>query len=466
MPTNLLRNLPSVTELLDHPQLKAVRERVSHSVAVSKVRSYLDDLRAQVQTTATEVVLPTVSELAQRIAQRILQGEAPELRPVINATGILLHPGLGRAPLAQSAIEEMVAGARDYANLQLDLETGEPALRGRAAEKLLIELTGAEAALVVNSGAAATLLALAALAHGREVIVGRGQLGETADGFRLLELIAASGAKLREVGAANATRREDYREAVSPGMGMILLVQPEDYRVLGSGEQISLADIVALARQFRINVVQILEAGRLIDLAELGSDEPLISQSVRAGADLVISSGDRLIGGPQCGIIVGKRTHVEVLAGHPLRWALQADKLVLAALAATLRLYRQPQTARDEVPLLQLSTTSVENLKNRAQRLAPQLAACPCVAAAEPIEAVAYLAASAASPRRLPTWCVALTPAEGWSDQRLAEALRKGHPAIVGRLEQGRLLLDLRTVFPRQDQQLAEALAALAKERN
>jgi L-seryl-tRNA(Ser) seleniumtransferase len=464
MPTNLLRNLPSISELLDHPQFKAVRERVSHNVAVSKVRSYLDDLRVQVQTAATEVVLPTVAELAQRLAQRILQGEELGLRPVINATGMLLHAGLGRAPLAQSAIADMAGIARDYVNLELDLETGEPSARMHVVDKLLTDLTGAEAALVANSSEAATLLALAALASGREVIVSRGQLGEAGDGSRWVDTIRASGATLTEVGATNSTRLDDYRQALTPNTGAVLLIQPADYVVLGSASQVSLSEIVEMAGQWRFNIIHLLDSGRLVEIAGLGIDEPLVAQSVRAGADLVLFSGDKLLGGPQCGIIVGKRSHVELLAGHPLRWALQADKLTLAALAATLRLYREPQTARDEVPLLQLSTTSVDNLKNRAQRLAPQLAACSCVSAAEAVQDVAWLAASAVPTHQLSTWCVALTPGEGWTVERLTGALRKGHPAVVGRAQQGRLLLDLRTVFPRQDQQLVEAVAAVAKQ--
>ncbi len=466
MPTNLLRNLPSIAELLDHPQFKAVRERVSHNVAVSKVRTYLDDLRVQVQTAATEVVLPTVAELAQRLAQRILQGEPLGVRPVINATGILLHAGLGRAPLATSAVQDLALVARDYVDLELDLETGEPCARVQAVEKLLTELTGAEAALVVNSSEAALLLALAALAAGREVIVSRGQLGEAGDGSRWLDTIRSSGATLRDVGATNNTRLADYRQALSPETGAVLVIQPADYVVLGSASQAPLTEIVQMASQWRLNVIHLLDSGKLVELAELGIDEPLVAQSVRDGADLVLFSGDKLLGGPQCGIIVGKRSHVEVLARHPLRWALQADKLTLTALAATLQLYREPQTARDEVPLLQLSTTSVENLKNRAQRLAPQLAACSCLAAAEAVEDVAWLAASAVPTRQLPTWGVALTPAEGWSLERLAAALRKGHPAVVGRPQQGKLLLDLRTVFPRQDQQLVEAVAAVTREKS
>jgi L-seryl-tRNA(Ser) seleniumtransferase len=452
--------------LLDHPQFKAVRERVSHNVAVAKVRGYLDDLRAQVQSAATEVVLPTVSELAQRIAQRILQGETLGLRPVINATGLLLHAGLGRAPLAQSAIEDMAAVARDYANLELDLETGATSPRMHTVEKLLVELTGAEAALVTSSIEAAALLALAALAGDREVVVSRGQLGESGDGSRWLDTIRASGATLREVGATNCTRAEDYRHAIGPSTGAVLVIQPADYVVLGSAAQVSLPEIVQLARRWRTNAIHLLDAGKLAELPELASDEPLVSQSIRAGVDLVLFSGEKLLGGPQCGVIVGKRAHMEVLSRHPLRWALQADRLALAGLAATLRLYREPQTARDEVPLLQLSTTSVENLKNRAQRLAPQMGACSCVTAAEAVEAAAYLAGSAVPTRQLPTWCIALTPGEGWSLERLAAALRKGHPAVIGRAEQGRLLLDLRTVFPRQDQQLVDALAAVAREKS
>ena len=462
MPPSLLRNIPSVSELLENPQLKLLRDKVSHSVVVSRVRTFLDDLRTEVQGAAAEIHLPSPTEMAERIARRILQSEEPRLRRVINATGILLHTGLGRAPLAEEAIAEMVVAARDYASVEIDLASGQRSQRVEAVESLLKDLTGAEAALVVNNNAGATMLTLAALAAGREVIVSRGQLIEIGGSYRLPDVMTASGATLREVGTTNKTRLEDYRTAIGDRTAALLLVHTSNYVVYGFAEQPTLAELVGLSRERRLPLIHDIGSGALIDFSEFGCEgEPLARESIRAGADLVLFSGDKLLGGPQCGIIVGKRGLIESIARHPMMRALRVDKLTLAALAATLRLYRNPEVARQEIPLLSLLGTSVENLKNRAERLAPQMAASSAVAQAEAVADFAYLGGGSVPTQKIPTWCIALSPAKG-SVERLAASLRTGTPAVVGRIHDGRLLLDLRTVIPRQDVELADAVAALS----
>ncbi|HUY31599.1 MAG TPA: L-seryl-tRNA(Sec) selenium transferase [Pirellulales bacterium] len=461
MPTNLLRNLPSVNELLESPQLKGLVNKVSHNTVVTRVRSFLDDLRSDVQNAAAEIKLPSVSELAEKIAQRILVGDEPSLRPVINATGVLLHTGLGRAPLAEEAIAEMAAVARDYASVELDLAGGRRSHRVVAVEGLLTELTGAEAALVVNNNAGATMLALAALAAGREVIVSRGQLIEIGGSYRLPDVMAASGAALREVGTTNRTRIDDYARATGERTAALLLVHPSNFVVAGFAESVSLAELVQLGRERQLSVIHDIGSGALIDFAQFGcSGEPVAAASVKQGADLVLFSGDKLLGGPQCGVIVGRRSLVEPIAKHPLTRALRVDKLTLAALAATLRLYRDPALARRSVPLLHFLSTSVENLKGRAERLAPQMAASRPIRAAEAVEDVTYLGGGSVPTQQLRTWCVALTP-EGMSVDRLATRLRTGKPPVVGRVRDERLYLDLRAVFPRQDIDLVAAVRAL-----
>jgi L-seryl-tRNA(Ser) seleniumtransferase len=461
MPTNLLRNLPSVNELLESPPLKGLVSRVSHNVVVTRVRSFLDDLRSEIQHT-TEVTFPDVKDLAQRIAERILEAEKPKLRPVINATGVLLHTGLGRATLAEEAISEMAAVARDYASVELDLPSGARSQRVLAVEGLLTELTGAEAALVVNNNAAATLLALATLATGKEVIVSRGQLIEIGGSFRLPDVMAASRAVLREVGTTNKTRLDDYERAIGEDTAALLLVHPSNFVVAGFAESVSLADLVKLGRAKNLPVVHDVGSGALVDFARFGfSDEPVASASIKQGADLVLFSGDKLLGGPQCGIIVGRRELVERAARHPLTRAFRVDKLTLSALAATLRLYRDPEQARHRVPLLQLLTAPLDNLRTRAERLAPQMAASPAIAAADAIDDVTYLGGGAVPTQQLATWCVALTPAE-ISVDRLAARLRTGKPSVVGRVRDERLYLDLRSVFPRQDLDLVAAVRSLA----
>jgi L-seryl-tRNA(Ser) seleniumtransferase len=463
MPTNLLRNLPSVNELLESPPLKGLVARVSHNVVVTRVRSFLDDLRSEIQHTAAEVKFPDVKELAQRIAERILEAEKPRLRPVINATGVLLHTGLGRAPLADEAIAEMAAVARDYASVELDLASGDRSQRVLSIEGLLNELTGAEAALVVNNNAGATMLALAALAAGREVIVSRGQLIEIGGSYRLPEVMAASGAMLREVGTTNKTRIGDYEQAVGDCTAALLLVHPSNFVVAGFAESVSLAELVKLGRSKNLPVIHDIGSGALVDFAKFGfADEPVAGASVKQGADLVLFSGDKLLGGPQCGVIVGRRDLVDKIARHPLSRALRVDKLTLAALAATLRLYRDPEQARHRIPLLQLLNAPLDNLRTRAERLAPQMAATPAIAAADAIEDVTFLGGGAVPTQKLATWCVALTPAE-ISVDRLAARLRTGQSAVIGRVREERLYLDMRSVFPRQDLDLVAAVRALGE---
>jgi L-seryl-tRNA(Ser) seleniumtransferase len=463
MATNLLRNLPSVNELLESPPLKGLVSRVSHNVVVTRVRSFLDDLRSEIQHTAAEVKFPDVKELAQRIAERILEAEKPRLRPVINATGVLLHTGLGRAPLADEAVAEMSAVARDYASVEIDLASGQRSQRVLAVEGLLAELTGAEAALVVNNNAGATMLALAALAAGREMIVSRGQLIEIGGSFRLPEVMATSGAVLREVGTTNKTRLDDYERAICDATAALLLVHPSNFVVAGFAESVAIADLVRLGRAKSLPVVHDIGSGALIDFARFGfADEPVAATSVKQGANLVLFSGDKLLGGPQCGIAVGRRDLVDKLARHPFTRALRVDKLTLAALAATLRLYRNPEQAVQRIPLLQLLSAPLDNLRTRAERLAPQMAASSAIAAADAVDDITFLGGGSVPTQQLATWCVGLTPAE-MSVDRLAARLRTGQPSIVGRVREERLYLDLRSVFPRQDLELVAAVRALGE---
>jgi L-seryl-tRNA(Ser) seleniumtransferase len=463
MPVNLLRNLPSVNELLESPPLRNLVGKLSHNVVVTRARGVLDELRNELRTTVGDVSLPNVGDLAERIARRILEGEQPALRPVVNATGILLHTGLGRAPLAEEAIDEIVSVARGYASVEVDLATGERSQRMAAVSGLLCELSGAEAALVVNNNAGATMLALSALCAGREVIVSRGQLIEIGGSYRLPDVMSVSGAKLREVGTTNKTRMADYRDAIGETTAALFRAHTSNYRVVGFTEEATLAEFVALGRQHALPVIDDIGSGALVDFAPFGiTGEPLAAASIRQGADVVLFSGDKLLGGPQCGCIVGRRDLVERIAKHPMTRALRVDKLTLAALAATLRLYRNPEEARRKIPLLELLTTPVENLKLRAERLAPQLAAANTVASATPVEDVTYLGGGAVPNQELKTWAVAIAPRD-LSVDRLAHALRTGTPSVVGRIQDGKLLLDLRTVFARQDQDLVTAVSQLGK---
>lgn len=458
---NPLRSLPSVNELLESPPLKKMVDGVSRNVVVSGIRTFLTKMRNEVQHATADIRVPSPGELAERIAHWIRTEDDAPLRPVINATGILLHTGLGRAPLADAALQAVTDIAGGYASVEVDVATGDRSRRVRAVEKLLKELTGAEAVAVVNNNAAATLLTLAALAAGREVVVSRGQLIEIGGSFRLPEVMSASGARLREVGTTNKTRIGDYAAAINEDTAALMRVHPSNYVVVGFTEQPTLAELVALGTRRRCPVIDDIGSGALIDFGKYGlSDEPIARDSIKAGADVVLFSGDKLVGGPQCGIIVGRREPIEKITTHPLMRAVRVDKITLAALAATLRLYRDAETLEQTLPLLSLLSTPIENLKNRAERLAPQLAAATVIAEAVPKEDVAMLGGGSVPTQHLATWCIALTPAKG-SVMALGASLRSASPAVFGRIQQDRLVLDLRSVMPRQDIHLVEAVNSL-----
>lgn len=455
---NVFRNIPSVNELLDSPPLRQLVQRANRNAVVSGVRRFLDNMRTEIQTAAADIKVPTPAELAERIAQWIATEDTPNLRPIINATGILLHTGLGRAPLAESAIQAIGDVARGYSSLEVDVRTGERSQRTYDAADWLAKVTGAEAATVVNNNAGATLLTLAALARGREVIVSRGQLVEIGGSYRLPEVMELSGAKLREVGTTNKTRIDDYRAAIGPDTAALMRVHPSNYAIVGFTEQAALAELVALGAKHQVPVIDDLGSGSMEDLTAYGiSGEPLVADSLRAGADVVLFSGDKLLGGPQCGIILGRKPLIQKISQHPLSRALRVGKLTLAALLETLRLHQDRETAERSLPLLSLLSTSVANLQQRVQRLAPQLAACPALKSAEPVASQAYLGGGSVPSQGLASWAVALQPARGSVDD-LAASLRTGSPSVFGRIHKDRLLLDLRAVFPRDDMRLVEAV--------
>jgi L-seryl-tRNA(Ser) seleniumtransferase len=461
MANNPLRNIPSVNELLESPQLRGMVDRVSHNVVVSGVRSFLENLRQEVQTATADMKVPSPSELAERIADWIARDESAALRPVINATGIILHTGLGRAPLAREAIQAISDVAGGYSNLEVDLESGERSQRVLSVTKLLRQVTGAEAASVANNNAAATLLTLSSLAAGREVVVSRGHLIEIGGSYRLPDVMTMSGARIKEVGTTNKTHRSDYEQAISEETGALLDVHTSNYRVVGFTQQVPLADLVELGRKHKLPVIHDIGSGAMLDMGPYGVlDEPIVGESLKAGADIVLFSGDKLLGGPQCGVIVGRKALVDKIIKNPLMRAMRVDKTVLAALAATLRLWRDPKTAESSIPILSLLNTAVENLKNRAERLAPQIAAAEAVKSAEPIENTAYLGGGSVPAQSIPTWCVAITPSHG-SVNAMAAALRTGPLCVFGRVQQDQLLLDLRSVFPHQDAHLVQAVEAI-----
>jgi len=427
-----LRDLPSVDELVRDERLASE----PHELAVDAARVVLETARDEIRAGGDpgSLVEATVAELARR--------RAPSLRRVINATGVLVHTNLGRAPLAGAAIARVVAVAGGYSNLEYDLVRGERGSRQDHLAELLARLTGAEAALVVNNNAAAVLLALAALAEGREVVVSRGELIEIGDGFRIPDVLARSGARLVEVGTTNRTRASDYARAVGPDTALLLRVHQSNFRVIGFSEQPRLSELAAVARQREIPLVDDLGSGAL---APVG-DEPTPAESLRAGADLVCFSGDKLLGGPQAGVVVGRADLVERLLRHPLQRALRADKLTLAALEGTLSLALDPST-RNEVPVLRMLHEPIERVRARAERLA-------ALVEGEVEETVARVGGGALPLAEIRSAACAI-------EERLAEPLRLGVPSVVAVVRDGRTLLDCRTLTDAEVDEVAAAVLAV-----
>jgi L-seryl-tRNA(Ser) seleniumtransferase len=451
--SNVLKNLPSASELLESPPLKSLIRRVNRNVVVSGVRRFLDDLRGQVQGAAAGFSLPAPSELAERIAAWIAKGEEPTPRPAINGTGVLLPAIFSGPPLADDAILAVHHLAQGFA------PTTDQAAAG--VERRLARMAGADAALVTTSHAAALTLSLAALAAGREVIVARSELAEWDDGTRTADLVAAAGAVLREVGSANKTRLADYSTAMTSAGGALLRVQASQCAVVGSVEETPLAELAALARKHQHPLIHDLGIGGLLDLGPYGVEgAPRAGESLEAGSDLVVFAGEKLLGGPRCGLVVGSERHVAKLRAHPLLAAMRAGPMTLAALGETLRLVEDPQLAERSIPLLSLLATPIENLRNRAERLAPQLAAVG-IAGVRAMESDARLLDAVLPGQKLSSYACEMTPVRGTAAQ-LAATLQSLTPSVHGRIEGERLLLDLRGVLPSQDLQLAAAFESLA----
>jgi L-seryl-tRNA(Ser) seleniumtransferase len=410
---------------------------------VSAARSALARAREELQAGAEP------GDLVERVESELAAARGARLRRVINATGVIIHTNLGRAPLGPEALERVNAVARGYSNLEYDLGEGGRGSRQDHAAPILRRLTGAEAALVVNNNAAAVLLALAALAEGREVLVSRGELIEIGDGFRIPDVLARSGARLREVGTTNRTRAGDYDRAIGPETALLLRVHQSNFRVVGFTEQPRLADLVRVARAHGLPLVDDLGSGALFASSSLLlGDEPTARESLEAGADLVCFSGDKLLGGPQAGIIVGRAELVERLRRHPLQRALRADKLTLAALEATLALYLDPELAAREVPVLRMLAEPLEKVRARAQRLAGLVSG-----DVEPT--VGRVGGGALPLTELPSFACAV-------EEELAPRLRETEPPVIGVVRDGRCLLDCRTL---RDEELDDVAAAVAAAR-
>jgi L-seryl-tRNA(Ser) seleniumtransferase len=459
---DLLRQIPSVDELLAQPRLAALAQRVDRVLLVEITRTVLVELRGRITGEGVAAVMALDSlALEDRIASMVERVLASSLQPVINATGVILHTNLGRAPLSGAAAEEIRRSATSYSNLEYDLEEGARGKRDVHVAQLLERLTGAEAAVVVNNCAAAVLLVLAALAKGGEVIVSRGELIEIGDGFRIPEIMAQSGAVLREVGTTNRTRIADYENAINENTRLLLRVHPSNFTITGFAEKPSIEELVVLGRRVGLPLVEDLGSGCLVDLVSAGISEPTVRQSVDAGVSIVMFSGDKLLGGPQAGIIAGKVELVRRVRRHPLFRAVRVDKLTTAALAATLGAYLRGAT--EEIPALRMIRMSVQEINRRAENflreLTPEL---PLGEVELEITDGSSLAGGGSTPtQELPTKLIRIASAR-YSAAQLEQRLRRAPAGIsvIARVEESRLILDLRTVFPEQEPLLLKTLSA------
>ena len=429
-----LRDLPSVDTVVGDPRLARVCERQGRELVVAAARTALSRAREEIRAGFDP------GDVVERVEQEANERSRPRLRRVLNATGVVVHTNLGRAPLPAAALERVREAAAGYSNLEYDLDAGARGSRQDHVAPLLRDLTGAEAALVVNNNAAAVLLALAALAEGQEVLVSRSELLEIGDGFRIPEVLARSGARLVEVGTTNRTRLGDYETGVSEDTAVLLRVHQSNFRIVGFTERPPPGELARLAERRRLLLVDDLGSGALVDLG----DEPTARASLAAGADLVTFSGDKLLGGPQAGIVVGRADLVERLRRHPLQRAVRADKLTLAALEGTLALYRRGR--RGDVPVLRLLDEPAASVRARAERLASLTGG-----SLEPT--VARVGGGALPLAEMESFACAL-------EERLAGPLRAGDPPVVGIVRDGRLLLDCRTLAESEIEEAAAAVLA------
>jgi L-seryl-tRNA(Ser) seleniumtransferase len=441
-----LRDLPQIQSLMELPAIAEITQKYSVAETTNALRSFINELRADLLSNG-QASFPDFSSLAfaAKISASIKAARAPSLTPLINATGILIHTNLGRAQMAPTAVEALQEAAAKPTNLEFDLTTGKRGSRHVHVETLIRELTGAEAAVVVNNCAAAVLLSLMSTAAGRTVVASRGELIEIGGSFRLPDVIAQSGAHLREVGATNKTRIDDYANAIDEKTAVLLKSHTSNFKIVGFTSSPERTELARLAQENSVILMEDLGSGVLIDLSPFGLvDEPVVGDILKAGVDVVMFSGDKLLGGPQAGIIAGRKDIIAGLKAHPLMRAVRIDKLSLAALEATLRLYQAPFDPVAEIPVLRMLSEPIANVESRANALANALASLPNLDVAVTASA-AYVGGGSLPQQDLQSFAVSLK-LHNFSAEELIAALRGSDRPIIGRIEREQVLLDMRTV--------------------
>ena len=464
----VLRKIPKVDDLLTRPEIVDLLTVHPRTVVVEAIRKGLSqfrqDLVRRLASSSVDDSAFSFETLLPLFLQQISNQTQPRLRRVINATGVVIHTNLGRSPLHPSALQHIVDVSKAYSNLEFDLDRGERGSRYVHVEDVLCRISGAEAAMVVNNNAAAVLLVLNTIAEGKEVIVSRGELVEIGGAFRIPDVMKRSGALLREVGTTNRTHLGDYQKAISSETALLLKVHTSNFRVMGFTSDVSLEELVLFGRKYEIPVMNDLGSGSLVDLTNYGMEkEPTVQEVVRTGVDAVTFSGDKLLGGPQAGIILGKKTVIDLIKMNPLTRALRIDKLTLAALESTLVLFLDEKKAMEEVPTLRMLTLDKRQIKQRGKKLLNRLAKGVGEEATLTLREDRSRVGGGALPLQdLPTIALTVRP-HSFSVNHLEEALRKGEPPVIARISRDELILDMRTIFDEEILLLAQCVLRALK---
>jgi L-seryl-tRNA(Ser) seleniumtransferase len=448
-----LRELPSIDRLLNSSVGQALAERFNRDYLVRQCRTILDEIRVTVrqgQTVRTQDLQE--SSILRELEARVHSASVPRLTRVVNATGTLLHTNLGRAVLPQRAIESVTRVNCDPVNLEYDLTRGERGRREEAIEHLLVDLTGAEAATVVNNNAAAVLLTLNTLGENKEIVVSRGELVEIGGAFRIPEIMAKSGVVLKEVGTTNRTHPQDYENAIGPKTAALLKVHTSNYKIVGFSSNVELTELVRIGQQHNVPVIEDLGSGALVDLSKYGlPKEPIVSERISQGADVVTFSGDKVLGGPQAGLIVGKKPWLQRIVRNPIHRAVRAGKMTIAALEATLEIYQQATTLAEQIPVLRVFTRSLEDIDAVGSLVLARLQhALGQEYSLSLEESAAQIGSGALPTEEIPTRVIAIRHGALRPDQ-IAERFRNASPPIIGRIHGDRFILDLRTIFDPMD---------------
>ncbi len=458
----LLRGLPKIDEVMKQESLVVMSKEKGDLTATNAVRSVISELRESVlgldesEADGFDASLLTEESVAESAVKKMLKDEKLRLHPVVNATGTILHTNLGRAPLCDDALKNVMRVAAGYSNLEYSVEGGRRGSRHDIVSGLVSELAGAEDAIVVNNNASAIVLVLASICGGREVIVSRGELVEIGGSFRIPDIMRQSGAVLREVGTTNRTRASDYENAIikgeqsgdigRPETGALMKVHKSNYEIVGFTEETRIDELADLGVRYELPVIFDMGSGLILDMSEYGLKEPNVPASLAAGIDIVLFSGDKLLGGPQAGIIAGKRKYIEKMKNHPLMRAMRVDKLTLAALEATLVKYRDPETALRDIPVLHMISSSAEEMREKASRLSEAVKRANPEISAEIVPVYDQIGGGSAPLVRLPGWAVSVKE-EGRSPDSMERSLREAEIPVIARISDDRLLLCVRTMF-------------------